>query len=317
MIRQAKQVLELIKENNSIDEIQSILKLSNREFSDILKYLKDYGYNFSKTYYSDGKIIIKLNKTLNFNDSKKTRIVVKDRILKSIFISDLHIGSIHERPDLLRKVYEYASSHDIHIIFNCGDVIEGIYPDSPTPLKNPTLDSQIKKVLRVYPEHPGITNFILYGNHDYKSLQDEGIDVSRIFETKRHDLVSLGYGESTILLKDDAISIIHDLKKSQNQQVNPDVAITFKGHSHKSKNSFKEEKKVFIPTLSDDISGPYEFRPLPCFLESEFTFYEKKIERINLRQLAIVNNEIRLANEEAIVLRKVPRNKRSNYQHQK
>lgn len=317
MIRQAKRVLELIKENHSIDEIQNELALSNREFSDVLKYLKDYGYNFSKTYHSDGKIIIKLNKTLNFNDNKKTRIVVKDKILKSIFISDLHIGSIYERPDLLRKVYEYASSHDIHIIFNCGDVIEGIYPDSPTPLLNTTLSSQLKKVLRVYPEYPGITNFILYGNHDYHSMQEEGIDVSRILETKRYDLVSLGYGESTILLKDDAISIVHNLKKSQTQQVNSDVAITFKGHSHKSKNSFKEEKKIFVPTLSDDTTGPYEFRPLPCFLEAEFFFYDKKIERINLRQLAIVNKEIRLANEEAIVLRKVPRTKRSYIPSQK
>lgn len=315
MIRQAKKVLELIKENYSIDEIQTKLTLSNREFSEVLKYLKDYGYNFTKTYYSDGKIIIKPNKTLNFNDSKKTRIIVKDRILKSIFISDLHIGSIYERPDLLRKVYEYAISHDIHIIFNCGDVIEGIYQDAATPPRNPTISSQIKKVLRVYPEHPGIINFILYGNHDYKSIQDEGIDVSRVFETKRYDLVSLGYGESTVLLKDDSISIIHDLRKSQTV-MNPDTAITFKGHSHKSKNSFKEEKKIFIPTLSDDTTGAYEFRPLPCFLEAEFYFYDKKIERINLRQLAIVNKEIRLANEEAIVLKKIPRNKRNNTQQE-
>jgi hypothetical protein len=196
------------------------------------------------------------------------------------------------------------------------DVIEGIYPDNPIPPRNQTLQSQIKKVLRVYPEHPGIINFVLYGNHDYHSLQEDGIDVSRIFETKRYDLVSLGYGESTILLKDDAISIVHDLKKSQTV-LNPDTAITFKGHSHKSKNSFKEEKKIFIPTLSDDTTGPYEFRPLPCFLEAEFFFYDKKIERINLRQLAIVNKEIRLANEEAIVLRKVPRTKRSYIPSQK
>ena len=104
------------------------------------------------------------------------------------------------------------------------------------------------------------------------------------------------------------------MKKSSHPNPSQDVSITFKGHSHKSKNSFKEEKKIFVPTLSDDISGPYEYRPLPCFLEAEFTFYDKKIERINLRQLAIVNEEIRLANEEAMVLRKVdrPNKKRQN-----
>lgn len=131
MTQRARLVLELLKENHSVDEIQSILKLNNREFSDALKYLKDYGFNFTKTFYSDGKVVIKPNRTLNFNEnSKKTRIVVKDRILRVIFISDLHIGSIYERPDLLRIVYKYAQDHDIHIIINAGDFVEGIYPNS-------------------------------------------------------------------------------------------------------------------------------------------------------------------------------------------
>ena len=39
---------------------------------------------------------------------------------------------------------------------------------------------------------------------------------------------------------------------------------------------------------------------LPCFLEAEFTFYDKKIERINLRQLAAINEEIRLEAEAAL-----------------
>ena len=155
-----------------------------------------------------------------------------------------------------------------------------------------------------------ITNIILYGNHDFKSLQTDGFDVARYLETKRYDLVSLGYGESILQLKDDSISVVHDLTKASKPQVDPNVSITFKGHSHKSKNSFKEEKKIFVPTLSDDTSGPYEYRPLPCFLEAEIHFYDKKIERINLRQLAIVNEEIRLANEEAMVLRKVDRPER-------
>ena len=55
MTQRARLVLELLKENHSVDEIQSILKLNNREFSDALKYLKDYGFNFTKTFYSDGK----------------------------------------------------------------------------------------------------------------------------------------------------------------------------------------------------------------------------------------------------------------------
>lgn len=311
MTLNARLILELIEEGHSIDEIQSILKLNNRQFSDALKYLKDAGYNFQRQIFSDGRIIIKPNKTLNFNEhNKRTRIIVKDRILKAIFISDLHVGSIFERPDLLRVVYKYAIDHDIHIIINAGDFVHGIYDEHPEELVNPTIQSQVRKVLRIYPSYPNIINLILYGNHDFKSLQTDGFDVARYLETKRYDLVSLGYGESILQLKDDSISVVHDLTKASKPQVDPNVSITFKGHSHKSKNSFKEEKKIFVPTLSDDTSGPYEYRPLPCFLEAEIHFYDKKIERINLRQLAIVNEEIRLANEEAMVLRKVDRPER-------
>lgn len=315
MTLNVRMILKLIEEGHSIDEIQSIMNLSNRQFSDELKKLKELGYNFQRQFFSDGRIIIKTNKTLNFNEhSKKTRIIVKDRILKAIFISDLHIGSIYERPDLLRIVYEYADKHDIHIIFNAGDLVHGIYNDQPDEILNKTIESQVKKVLRIYPQYNNITNFILYGNHDYKSIQTEGFDVAKYLETRRYDLVSLGYGESIIQLKDDSISIVHNLTKSSHPQPDPNVSITFKGHSHKSKNSFKEEKKIFVPTLSDDISGPYEYRPLPCFLEAEFNFFDKKIERINLRQLAIVNNEIRMANEEAMILRKIDRPERKTRQ---
>ena len=60
MTDRARLVLELLKENHSVDEVQSILKLNNREFSDALKYLKDYGFNFTKTFYSDGKVVINI-----------------------------------------------------------------------------------------------------------------------------------------------------------------------------------------------------------------------------------------------------------------
>lgn len=304
-------VLELIKEGYSLNEIQKKLNLEPREFSNILKNIRDYGYNFTRTLFSDGKILLKPNKTIEFPQRiNKTRLVVNDRILKAIFISDLHIGSSFERPELLKKVYEYAKSHDIHIIFNAGDVIDNVYTDSNQILKNPTVESQIRKLIKVYPFDPDIINLNLYGNHDFKSLKEDGLDIARLIEQKRYDLISLNYGFNEILLKDDSIAIIHDLKKSTKNKPNPNVSITFKGHSHKSKNSYKEDKKIFIPTLSDVTYGAYEYRPLVCFLEAEFIFIDKMIERINLRQLAIVKNEIRLANEEAIVLRKEPIEKR-------
>ncbi len=292
--------LYLMNEGHSINEIQSMLNVDYREFNKILKAIRNAGYNYSKYFSSTGDITIKTNKTLNFNDRKATRINIKDRILRAIFISDLHIGSVFENPSLLKIVYSYAKGHDCHIIFNAGDLIEGIYPDSPYPPKNPTIESQVKKVLRVHPFDPNITCFMLYGNHDYRALTEEGFDISRYLEDRRYDLVSLGYGESIVHLNDDAIAVTHDLKKSSKNVVPNNVSAVYRGHSHKSKT--RDNKIIYIPALSEQEITAYEFRPLAGFLEAEFVFFNKKIARINMKQLAIVQNEIRLANEETMIL---------------
>lgn len=293
-------ILSLMEDNLSINEIQSLLGVDYREFNSLLKVIRNAGYNYSKAYSSDGEIILKMNHHLNLNDKKHVRIDVKDRILKAIFISDLHIGGAFERPELLRIVYDYARTHNCNIIFNGGDLIDNIYPEAAYLPKNKTVLSQVQKVLRVYPFDPYITNFILYGNHDYKSLAETGFDVGRYLEERRYDLVSLGYGMCVIHLQDDTIALTHDLGHSKKQEAPNYVTITYRGHSHKSKT--RDHKLVYIPALSDSSHSAYEYRPLASFLDVEFTFYDKKIARINTRQLAIVKDEIRLANEEVTVL---------------
>lgn len=301
------EVLSLIKEGYSLNEIPKLLSLNIREYNDILKQIKNRGYNFNKTITSSGQIILKPNKSLNFdNNSRRLRINVKDRFFRCIFISDLHIGSIYERPKLLPKVFDYAKVHDIHIIINAGDTIDNIYPESNQVLINKTLPSQIKKLIRVYPYAEDIITLNLGGNHEYKSIIEDGYDILRKVESSRYDMVSLGYGMCKILLKDDSIAVIHDLKKSSKLDIPNDVSMIYKGHSHKAKNSYKEQKKTFIPAFSEDGTGAYEYKPLMGFLDVQYIFYDKLIERINTKQLAIVNGQIRQANEESVILRKIP-----------
>lgn len=305
-------VLSLYEQGLSLGEIQEQLNLSVIEFSKILKVIRETGYNTTKHFNSDGSIIVKLNKTLNFKTSNNIRINVKDRILKAIFISDPHIGSEFDRPDLLKKVVDYAKIHDIHIIFNGGDMIENVYHDSNRKLTNKTVESQVKKVIRIHPHNEAITYFNLYGNHDYKSILEEGFDIARYIEDRRYDMPSLGYGQCIINLKDDAIALVHDLKKSSKNTIPNNVSLVFRGHSHKSKN--RENKIIYIPSLSDSDTTCYEFKPLVGFLDVEFIFFEKKIAKVNIKQLAFVNGEIRLANEETMILKEgyVEKNKSNN-----
>ena len=302
MKEQIKQVLTMYEQGMTLSEIHEKLGLSITEFNKILKAIKDAGYNTSKSYTSDGQITVRLNRTLDFKSSNTIRINVKDRILRAVFISDPHIGSEFDRPDLLRQVVnDYAKKHDIHVIFNGGDMIENVYPDSPRKLSSPTVEQQVKKAIRVHPYNTDIIYFNLYGNHDYKSILEDGFDVARYIEERRFDMVSLGYGKCIINLKDDTIVLVHDLKKNNKNTIPNNTSLVFRGHSHKSKN--RENKIIYIPSLSDSDTSCYEFKPLVGFLDVEFIFYEKKIAKVNIKQLAFVNGEIRLANEETMILR--------------
>lgn len=297
------EVWNLIQQGISLNEIQAIYGFDCYTFSNILKAIRDNGFNLKSSYYSNGKVEIYPNHTLEFNNSNKVRINLESNTLKTIFISDLHIGSIFDRTLFLKKVYEYAQKHDVHIIFNTGDVIENVYNDRLEYLKNKTLESQVHKVLRAYPYDPNITNFIVYGNHDCKSLLDSGFDIARFLQDKRYDLVSLGYGTAEVLLNNESIALVHNLKQKSAQKEIQRAVLTFKGHSHKSKNSLKENKIIYVPSLSEYRNTTYEYRPLVCFLDVEFIFIRKTIERVNIKQLAIIQNEIRLASEEALILK--------------
>ena len=300
----SKEVIKLINENYSLFDIEKKLNIDNKTLSEILKNIRFNGFNLQKQYFSDGTIYPTIKKDLSIQNPSRIKLNVQDSSLRAIFISDLHLGSIYDDPKLINIVYNYAIKHNIHVIFNAGDLIDNIYPDSDQILKNTTVESQLKKVLRIYPYDSSIINFILYGNHDYKSITDDGLNIGVFLENKRYDLISLGFGTSTIFLKGDSIGVTHNIRK--NQELPENVAITFKGHSHKSKNSFKENKVIFVPSLSNYISTSYEYAPLSCFLDTEIIFVGKSIERVNIKQLAIVNYEIRLANEEALILKKVP-----------
>lgn len=304
MTKRQLYILGMIKEGIPLNEIERSLNLSVSELSQELKSIREYGYNLKGYYYSDGNIILKPNKSLETQCPSSFRLNVKGKVLKVIFISDLHIGSIFDNPEYLKIVYDYAKEHDIHIVINCGDIIDNVYPDNIQQLRSNTVHKQLLRLLRVYPRLNDIITLNLYGNHDYKSILDEGFDPARFIANHRYDLVSLGYGQSVINVKDDKIGVIHNLNRRREQLLQSSV--TYKGHSHKSKNSFKDEKIIYVPTLSDSSTNNYEFKPLTCFLESEFIFYDKLVERINQRQLAIIGNEIRLANEDALVLRHRP-----------
>ena len=59
-------IIELIKQNKSVNEICEITNLSNKQLFNIISIIGNSGYLFDKKYYYDGDIVYTLrNKILN------------------------------------------------------------------------------------------------------------------------------------------------------------------------------------------------------------------------------------------------------------
>jgi predicted MPP superfamily phosphohydrolase len=298
MSKNVEIALSLLANGFTVDELQSTLNINHQELNSILKTIRDLGYNYTKSFSSDGTILIKANRKLNLNPKEHVKVNVKDSTFHTLIISDLHIGGPYEKPRRLEVISDYAVSHDIHTIFNTGDLINNYYPEQEpdTKVKDPV--EQAKRYLRYTPYKPNLIYFNLGGNHDFKSIIDSGFDSLRYYEDRRIDQISLGYGLCYVHLKGDTIALSHELKSSSN---NINSTLIFKGHSHKFRN--RNGKIIHVPAVTDNYKGIYEYVPLSGFLDAEFSFFDDKITRVNLKEILFANEELHLGAEETMVIR--------------
>lgn len=182
---------------------------------------------------------------------------VKDDI-KFIVISDTHIGSKYENFDYLKYVYDYALSHGIKYIFHAGDLIEGCYSNySRCKRKYRSVPSQVNHVIEDYPYDEDVKNIILLGNHDAFPIVVNNYDISDTLD-KRKDFILTGYRSSYLRIKNEYISLKHDISRMLNVVGDATVLLNFFGHSHQYRCLFDGKYAVFrVPTLADMPSNSY------------------------------------------------------------
>lgn len=294
-------ILELVKKNYSANEISSVLGITNKQLFYRLNLIKNKGFNIDRKYYSSGEIEYFVKNSVLDNCDYRNSIFMpkKDETLKTIVISDLHLSSIFENINLLDTIYNYCAKNNIHIIINTGDVNNSVgYSNNKKIYANSNL-KQIEHMLDVYPYDKNILNYILFGNHDYKMLVDDYIDIGNVLENKRHDLISLGFGTGKIRIKNDDIIIRHPLSMEKSKYKKNKIII--EGHHHKAK--FIENRqinsiKINVPTLSDLILNEIPFLKNQA-LEIIFEFNNGLINSIYVKQLYI-SDMIYVVNETCI-----------------
>lgn len=291
-----KIILDLIAKNASLNEITCITGLSHKQLFHRLNMLKIKGYDFSKKYYYNGDICYGLNHSLIEKVPNTTTILSgkKDNEFKAILVSDLHLGSFKDRPDLLDEVYNFCIKKGVNIILNSGDVVDGpIGYGKDKDKKVIDVEKQIEYLLEKYPFDKNILNFICFGNHDYAILKESGIDLNRVLENKRHDLIGVGYGYGILNVKNDQIILKH--------QVNTDFRLkeynerlTISGHSHKSKINFGGASLyLHLPSLSNLLATTPEgeMSQLPSFYMMTLEYKNGFFSRCCLEHFVHANGE--------------------------
>ncbi len=290
------ELINLIRQGKTCNEITSILNISNKQLFTYLTNLRNKGIMFLRKYYADGEIVyvpVNTNKSReNSLISSSCDILTKERTteLRLLAISDLHFGNNNERLDLIKKVYDYASKKDINLILCGGDIIDGTYSADLQTI--PNVYEQIDYFLHNMPFDKNILVLGVGGDHDFSAFSKVQIDFLECLKSYRHDLIFPDYGNSFFNIKNDQIQMFHHLQNCSLKK--SDSNLVFHGHKHKYIIDTTGEKvHVNIPPLCDIT----EF--FPSFLEINLEFSCGYIKNLIISQVAflekpVVLNETRI-----------------------
>lgn len=122
-------------------------------------------------------------------------------------ISDTHLGSKHERPDVVKELYNIYAGEGVTQVFHAGNWIEGECRFNKHDIEVYGMERQLQHFISTYPAKDGITTYYVGGDdHEGWYQQRESINIGQTLEDKaraagRKDLVYLGYVEADVELK--------------------------------------------------------------------------------------------------------------------
>jgi hypothetical protein len=120
---------------------------------------------------------------------------------------DNHLGSKHERIDVVNALYDLYEQEGVTEVFNTGNWIEGNSRLNYHDVKVFGLDDQVDYFIQNYPQRKGITtHFVAGDDHEGWWQKAERIEIGKYAEFRakdagRNDLHYLGYVEADIELK--------------------------------------------------------------------------------------------------------------------
>lgn len=290
-----KLLVELVKQNKTLNEISSILGLSNKQIFMKLSMLRNSGYLVDKKYYYNGEIRYSLCDPFTPRQNNFEVITDNDtNKIRAILTSDTHLGHVNDELECIHNMTEYCINNDIHMVLNIGDFFEGIYKRRAKDNKFLKALDQITYGLKNYPYDKNILNFVLLGNHDTTFFTNYGIDIKTVLEERRHDIIPIGYGYGELNIGGAQFRLHHPLASEISPKMPDNIknTIILKGHSHKFKITSDTRNYIVInvPSLSSvQTSG---LNTIPSIIDMELEIKNNTIHDQYFRQFIFINNQL-------------------------
>lgn len=113
---------------------------------------------------------------------------------KFMAISDVHYGSLWNRPDLVKLCYQLAEKEKCDFVTNSGDLFEGEYKNRPNhvyEVHKHGLEQQLEYIAKVYPKSD-IPTYFITGNHEASLVKQTSCNPGKMLAKERPDLIYLG-----------------------------------------------------------------------------------------------------------------------------
>jgi UDP-2,3-diacylglucosamine pyrophosphatase LpxH len=148
--------------------------------------------------------IIRLNTQLRELQAKEKIAVHNffDKRARFGVLTDVHIGSLYSREDVLNAAYDTFEKEEIEHVYIPGDILAGekMYRGQRLEIYAHGADAQIEEFVNRMPRKSGITTHFILGNHDLSFWKRSGVDVGDRIATERKDMDYLGKEEADVVI---------------------------------------------------------------------------------------------------------------------
>lgn len=250
-------ILHDIKKKKSGNEIMKLHSISHEELWNIIYSLEYQGFSFYRKYYYDGNIIYEFNKNIDEENKYNNQIIMgkNDNTFTAIVTADTHYGGSYENQSKMDAIGNLCAKLSINNIIHCGDFIDSFVNEKST-INNFISEQhkQIERALEIYPYDKNILHHVCLGNHDRYALAKAGLNLAKIFNNRRHDIIPIGWNQGMINIKRDKILVCH--KVNRKFPFSTDANIILMGHKHHIGYEFCNQKFLIHVPAIDTSSKP-------------------------------------------------------------